>query len=156
MAEDIAQHLQAAILKGYSQKFKDEFLNPKNIGKLEHSDSHVRITGPCGDTVEMWLAGMNLISLFFSSSTAHHILTVAPQGPVILTWLSECSSFPMFFGFKNSSLNFCEYPFNIAAWRCCAISSAIFVSPRRDWLAYFIKNHVRFLSVHLRQWSQIF
>ncbi|HLB73411.1 MAG TPA: iron-sulfur cluster assembly scaffold protein [Sedimentisphaerales bacterium] len=56
MAEDIAQHLQAAILKGYSQKFKDEFLNPKNIGKLEHSDSHVRITGPCGDTVEMWLA----------------------------------------------------------------------------------------------------
>jgi nitrogen fixation NifU-like protein len=59
MADDldrIAQHLQEAILKGYSQKFKDEFLNPKNIGKLEKPDSHVTITGPCGDTIEMWLA----------------------------------------------------------------------------------------------------
>lgn len=51
----IAQHLQAAILQGYSQKFKDEFLSPKNISKLEKPDSHVRITGPCGDTIEMWL-----------------------------------------------------------------------------------------------------
>lgn len=58
MAEDydrIAQHLQEAILEGYSQKFRDEFLNPKNIGELEHADSHIRITGPCGDTIEMWL-----------------------------------------------------------------------------------------------------
>jgi nitrogen fixation NifU-like protein len=58
MAEDydtIAQHLQEATLEGYSQKFRDEFLNPKNIGELEHADSHIRITGPCGDTIEMWL-----------------------------------------------------------------------------------------------------
>jgi nitrogen fixation NifU-like protein len=59
MSEDIdkiTQALQEAILQGYSQKFKDEFLSPKNIGKLERADSHVRITGPCGDTIEMWLA----------------------------------------------------------------------------------------------------
>ena len=59
MAEDydkIAQHLQEAILEGYSEKFKNEFLNPKNIGELEYANSHVRITGPCGDTIEMWLA----------------------------------------------------------------------------------------------------
>lgn len=59
MAEDldwIAQDLQGAILEGYSEKFKNEFLNPKNIGELERADSHVRITGPCGDTIEMWLA----------------------------------------------------------------------------------------------------
>ncbi|MBN2271293.1 MAG: iron-sulfur cluster assembly scaffold protein [Sedimentisphaerales bacterium] len=59
MAQDldkITQDLQEAILRGYSQKFKDEFLAPKNIGKLEKPDSHVRITGPCGDTIEMWLA----------------------------------------------------------------------------------------------------
>jgi nitrogen fixation NifU-like protein len=58
MTEDpdrIAQHLQEAILQGYSQRFRDEFSNPKNIGELEHADSHVRITGPCGDTIEMWL-----------------------------------------------------------------------------------------------------
>ena len=51
----IAQHLQEAILEGYSQKFRDEFLSPKNIGELEHADSHIRITCPCGDTIEMWL-----------------------------------------------------------------------------------------------------
>ena len=54
--DKIAQHLQEAILKGYSEKFKNEFLNPKNIGRLEHSDSHVSITGPCGDTIEICLA----------------------------------------------------------------------------------------------------
>jgi nitrogen fixation protein NifU and related proteins len=62
MAEDydrIAQHLQEAILEGYSETFKSEFLNPKNIGELEHANSHVRITGPCGDTIEMWLAIKN-------------------------------------------------------------------------------------------------
>jgi len=51
----ITQHLQEAILEGYSEKFKNEFLNPKNIGRLEHSDSHVSITGPCGDTIEICL-----------------------------------------------------------------------------------------------------
>ena len=54
--DETAQNLQEAILRGYSEKFKDEFLNPKNIGELKHADSYVSITGPCGDTIEMWLA----------------------------------------------------------------------------------------------------
>jgi len=41
--ERIAEDLQQAILEGYSEKFKNEFLNPKNIGELEYADSHVRI-----------------------------------------------------------------------------------------------------------------
>lgn len=54
--DEIAQNLQEAILTGYSEKFKDEFLNPKNIGELKDADGYVKITGPCGDTIEMWLA----------------------------------------------------------------------------------------------------
>jgi len=54
--DKIAQRLQEAILDGYSEKFRNEFLNPKNIGQPEHADGYVRITGPCGDTIEMWLA----------------------------------------------------------------------------------------------------
>lgn len=54
--DKITEHLQEAILEGYSQKFKNEFLSPKNIGMLEHPDSYVSITGPCGDTIEMSLA----------------------------------------------------------------------------------------------------
>lgn len=58
MADDIdelVKSLQEAILAGYSQKFKDELFNPKNFGELENPDSHVRIKGVCGDTIEMSL-----------------------------------------------------------------------------------------------------
>ncbi len=54
--DKIAQTLQDVIFKGYSQKFKEELSNPKNIGKIEDADSHVSIKGVCGDTVEMYLA----------------------------------------------------------------------------------------------------
>ena len=54
--DKIARTLQEAIFKNYSEKFKQEFSNPKNIGKIEDADSKVSITGICGDTVEMYLA----------------------------------------------------------------------------------------------------
>ena len=57
--DKIVQDLQEAILEGYSEKLKNEFLNPKNIGKLENSDSYVSITGICGDTVEIYLVIRN-------------------------------------------------------------------------------------------------
>ena len=59
MADDIdkiARILQEAILEGYSEKFKQEFLNPQNIGKIDEPDSYVRVTGVCGDTIEMFLS----------------------------------------------------------------------------------------------------
>ena len=58
MADDIdklAASLQETILEGYSQKFKDELFNPRNLGKIENPDSHVRIKGVCGDRIEMSL-----------------------------------------------------------------------------------------------------
>jgi len=54
--DEIARTLQEAILGGYSEKFKQEFSNPKNIGKIENANSQVSITGVCGDTIEMYLA----------------------------------------------------------------------------------------------------
>jgi nitrogen fixation NifU-like protein len=53
--DKIAQDLQESILEGYSEKFKNEFLEPKNIGKIKDSDSYVSITGVCGDTLEIYL-----------------------------------------------------------------------------------------------------
>ena len=53
------QELQEAMLEGYSEKLKNEFLNPKNLGEIEDSDSHVSVTGVCGDTVEMYLSIRN-------------------------------------------------------------------------------------------------
>jgi NifU-like protein involved in Fe-S cluster formation len=52
--DKIVRTLQETILEGYSEKFKQEFLNPKNIGKIEEADSQVSVTGVCGDTIEMY------------------------------------------------------------------------------------------------------
>ena len=57
--DKIAQDLQEAILEGYSEKFKKEFLRPENIGKIKDSDSYVSITGVCGDTLEIYLVVRN-------------------------------------------------------------------------------------------------
>ena len=53
--DDIAQKLQDAIFSGYSPRLKEELFNAQNIGRIENPDSQVRITGVCGDTIEMSL-----------------------------------------------------------------------------------------------------
>jgi nitrogen fixation NifU-like protein len=53
--DKITHHLQQAILEGYSQKFKKEFMHPQNIGRINDADSYVRVKGVCGDTIEMYL-----------------------------------------------------------------------------------------------------
>jgi nitrogen fixation NifU-like protein len=54
--DEIARRLQDAIFAGYSQKLKEELFNAANIGTIENPDSRVRITGICGDTIEMFLS----------------------------------------------------------------------------------------------------
>ena len=53
--DKIAKELQNAILEGYSEKFKNEFMRPENIGRIENPDSYVSVTGVCGDTIEIYL-----------------------------------------------------------------------------------------------------
>lgn len=33
----------------------ERFENPRNMGALADANGHARITGPCGDTIEIWL-----------------------------------------------------------------------------------------------------
>ena len=42
-------------MDGYSEKLKNEFLNPENIGKIEDSNGYVSLKGVCGDTIEMYV-----------------------------------------------------------------------------------------------------
>jgi nitrogen fixation NifU-like protein len=39
----------------YSDLVVDHACNPRNYGELKDSDGFARITGPCGDTMEIWL-----------------------------------------------------------------------------------------------------
>ena len=57
--DKLARDIQESLLEGYSERFKREFLNPKNIGKIEDPDCQVSIKGVCGDTIEMSLSVKN-------------------------------------------------------------------------------------------------
>jgi len=39
----------------YSERVIDHFLNPRNLGQIADADGFGSITGPCGDTMEIWL-----------------------------------------------------------------------------------------------------
>ena len=54
--ENMVGGLQNSTLKDFSEKFNLELLNPQNIGKIANPDSYVRVTGVCGDTIEMYLS----------------------------------------------------------------------------------------------------
>jgi nitrogen fixation NifU-like protein len=51
-----AEELQDAVLEGYTDQLKHEFLHPRNIGRIENPSGSAKITGVCGDTVEMYLS----------------------------------------------------------------------------------------------------
>ena len=54
--DEIAKRLQDAIFAGYSHKLKEELFNATHIGSIDNPDSRVRVTGVCGDTIEMFLS----------------------------------------------------------------------------------------------------
>lgn len=43
-------------LQGFSETAQDHALHPRHLGSLAAFDGHARVTGPCGDTMEFWLA----------------------------------------------------------------------------------------------------
>lgn len=55
----MVEEMQATIIKDARDTFSEEvvkrWLNPRNIGKMEAPDGLGRITGPCGDTMEIFL-----------------------------------------------------------------------------------------------------
>jgi nitrogen fixation NifU-like protein len=57
--DEFAQDLQEVIIRDarayYTDKVVDLWLNPQNMGPLEHPDAFAKIQGPCGDTMEIFL-----------------------------------------------------------------------------------------------------
>ncbi|MBN2026662.1 MAG: iron-sulfur cluster assembly scaffold protein [Actinobacteria bacterium] len=39
----------------YSEAAIDHAMNPRNMGRLKDADGWARYTGPCGDTMEIWI-----------------------------------------------------------------------------------------------------
>jgi nitrogen fixation NifU-like protein len=41
--------------KIYSEAVVEHSMDPRNLGELEDADGFARVTGPCGDTMSIWL-----------------------------------------------------------------------------------------------------
>lgn len=62
MASEI-NDLQALVMadarKIYSEKVIDHAINPRNLGDIPDADGFAKLTGPCGDTMEIWIKVKN-------------------------------------------------------------------------------------------------
>jgi nitrogen fixation NifU-like protein len=47
--------VKAKMLEVYSEAVVEHSMNPKNMGEIEDADGCARVTGPCGDTMQLWL-----------------------------------------------------------------------------------------------------
>ena len=53
--EEFEQLIRAEMRKVYSETTIDHAMNPRNLGDTEDADGFAKVTGPCGDTMEIWL-----------------------------------------------------------------------------------------------------
>ena len=53
--KELEESVMQYMLKTYSEEAIDHFLNPRNLGQIESPDGFGRVTGPCGDTMEIYL-----------------------------------------------------------------------------------------------------
>ncbi len=53
--QKLEELLKQEMRKIYSETVIDHNMNPRNTGGLDNADGYAKITGPCGDTMEIWL-----------------------------------------------------------------------------------------------------
>ena len=53
--EEFQRLMEAEMRKVYSETVVDYAMNPRNAGIMPGANAVSRITGPCGDTMEIWL-----------------------------------------------------------------------------------------------------
>lgn len=55
LAQQLEQQIMDEARKTYSAVVIDHWMNPRNSGKMADPDGYGKVTGPCGDTMEIWL-----------------------------------------------------------------------------------------------------
>jgi nitrogen fixation NifU-like protein len=53
--EEFEELIKQEMRKIYSEAAIEHSMNPKNLGELEDADGFAKVTGTCGDTMEIWL-----------------------------------------------------------------------------------------------------
>jgi len=57
--EKFQELMTAEMRKVYSETVVDHAMNPRNVGNIENADAFATVTGPCGDTMDIWLKVKN-------------------------------------------------------------------------------------------------
>lgn len=52
---DLQEQIIEQVRKKYSEAVIDHWQNPRNFEKIEEPDGYAKVTGPCGDTMEMFV-----------------------------------------------------------------------------------------------------
>ncbi len=53
--DELEKEFWAEMRKIYTEKTIDHALNPRNVGSISDADGFGKVTGSCGDTMEIWL-----------------------------------------------------------------------------------------------------
>jgi nitrogen fixation NifU-like protein len=53
--EKFEELIKAKMLETYSETAVEHSMNPRNVGDMADADGSAKISGPCGDTMELWL-----------------------------------------------------------------------------------------------------
>jgi len=53
--DELQELIKAEMRKVYSETTIDHAMNPRNVGDMEDADGFAKVTGSCGDTMEIWL-----------------------------------------------------------------------------------------------------
>jgi len=69
----------------YSDTVVELGMNPKNLGEIDDADGFARITGPCGDTMSMWLKieGDRIVNTGFTTNGCTTLLASASMATII-------------------------------------------------------------------------
>lgn len=57
--EEFEEAIKADMRETYTETVIDYAMNPRNLGSIEDADGFGKVTGPCGDTMEIWLKVRN-------------------------------------------------------------------------------------------------
>jgi nitrogen fixation NifU-like protein len=57
--EQFEELIKQEMRKIYSETAVEHSMNPRNLGDMEDADGFAKVTGSCGDTMEIWLKVKN-------------------------------------------------------------------------------------------------
>ena len=57
--DDLEQLVMADMRQTYTETTIDHAMNPRNVGSMAEADGFGSVTGPCGDTMEIWIKVRN-------------------------------------------------------------------------------------------------